>query len=96
MPKLTVSEIQGKQYRELAATIADQAQAIADRTLSGPRYAVASLLLLSNAKTLFAWTPDDQSGTAPHTLHSPRTSLTAEQATELARGFGQTQEGRQS
>jgi hypothetical protein len=95
MPKLTVSEIQDKQYRELAATIADQAQAIADGTLSGPRYAVASLLL-SNAKTLFAWTPDDRSGTAPHTLHSPRTSLTAEQATELARGFGQTQEGRQS
>ena len=61
MPEMTPAEQRARQYRELAATIADQAQAIADGTLAGPRYGMARLIL-RNAETLDAWTPDDRSG----------------------------------
>jgi hypothetical protein len=64
MSKLTSAEQQDKMYRELAATIADQAQAIADGTLTGPRYARARLIL-RNAEVLVSWTPDDRSGMTP-------------------------------
>jgi len=58
------------QYRELAATIAAQAQAIADGTVTGPlRGAVARLA--ANADTLRAWTADDRSGVASPTPHDP-------------------------
>jgi hypothetical protein len=50
-----------QQIRDLAATIADQAQAIADGTLTGPLYAHARLVL-RNAELLAAWVPDDRSG----------------------------------
>jgi hypothetical protein len=55
-----------RQYHDMAATIAAQAQAIADGTITGPRFAAASRLL-GNAKTLMAWTPDDRSGVSPMT-----------------------------
>jgi hypothetical protein len=61
MARMTEAEQRARQYRELAATIADQAQAIADGTLTGPRYGMARLLL-RNAECLVAWTPDDRSG----------------------------------
>lgn len=48
------------QRRELAATIAAQAQAIADGTVTGPQWAAARRLL-GNAGTLMAWTDDDRS-----------------------------------
>jgi hypothetical protein len=47
------------QYRELAATIADQAQAIADGTVVGPLHGAVARLK-SNLDTLVAWTPDDR------------------------------------
>ena len=43
----------------LARTIADQAQAIADGTVTGPQHAAARRVL-ANAKTLLAWTADDR------------------------------------
>jgi hypothetical protein len=43
-----------QQIRELAGTIADQAQAIKDGTLTGPLYAHARLIR-NNAETLAAW-----------------------------------------
>jgi hypothetical protein len=61
MTRLTPAEQRDKQYRELAATIADQARAIADGTLAGPRYAMAQLIA-RNAQQLVAETPDDRSG----------------------------------
>ena len=61
MTHLTPAEQRDKQYRELAATIAGQAQALADGTTAGPRYAMARLIL-SNAEQLVAETPDDRSG----------------------------------
>jgi hypothetical protein len=61
MSRISNAEQQEKQYRELAGTIADQAQAIADGSLAGPRYAMAQLIL-RNAQCLVAWTPDDRSG----------------------------------
>jgi hypothetical protein len=64
MARMTEAEQQDKQYRELAAAIADQAQAIADGTGSGPLYARVQLLK-SNVALLEAWTPDDRSGMAP-------------------------------
>jgi hypothetical protein len=60
MTEMTPAERE-KQYRELAATIADQAQAIADGTLTGPRFGMVQLIK-RNAETLAAWTPDDRSG----------------------------------
>lgn len=47
------------QIRELAATIADQVQAIADGTTTGPR-AAAIALISSNLDTLAAWIGDDR------------------------------------
>jgi hypothetical protein len=49
-----------QQRRELAATIAAKAQALADGTLTGPEHAAAKLIL-SNAQMLLDWTPDNQS-----------------------------------
>lgn len=49
------------QYQDLAATIAVQAQAIADETVVGPRYA-AVRRLMANVELLKAWTRDDRSG----------------------------------
>ncbi len=45
--------------RDLAATIAGQAQAIADGTVIGPTYA-AVRLLAANVDTLSHWIPDDR------------------------------------
>jgi hypothetical protein len=50
---------QESQYRNLAAAIASQAQAIADGTVTGPRYASVQRLK-SNVATLEAWTADDR------------------------------------
>jgi hypothetical protein len=44
---------------DLANTIARQAEALAAGKVTGPQYAAAQLLL-SNAKLLAAWTPDDR------------------------------------
>ncbi|HEY0640268.1 MAG TPA: hypothetical protein VGD67_21775 [Pseudonocardiaceae bacterium] len=54
-----------EQVTELARAIAAQAQAIADGTVVGPRYA-AVRRLAANVDTLQCWTPDDRSG-APST-----------------------------
>ena len=43
----------------LARTIADQAQAIADGTVTGPQHAAARRVL-ANAEMLMAWTADDR------------------------------------
>jgi hypothetical protein len=48
------------QYRDLANTVAAQAEALATGTHTGPAYAAAQLLR-SNVETLVAWTPDDRS-----------------------------------
>jgi hypothetical protein len=48
------------QYRELAATIATQAQAITDGKVTGPIHAAVKRLQ-GNLDTLAAWTPDDRS-----------------------------------
>lgn len=50
-----------KQRRDLAGTIADQAQAIADGTVVGPERGAVSRLV-HNVNLLDAWTPDDRSG----------------------------------
>jgi hypothetical protein len=63
--ELTLAERQEKQRRELAATIADKAQAIADGTLIGPQYAAVQGLR-ANVAMLPAWTPDDRSGMPAH------------------------------
>jgi hypothetical protein len=47
------------QIRELADTIAAQAQAIADGAVTGPLFA-AVRRLRSNVDTLEAWCPDDR------------------------------------
>jgi hypothetical protein len=61
----TDCELHGDRVREqridLARTIASQAQAIADGTLTGPQYG-AVRRLLANAEMLVAWTADDRSG----------------------------------
>ena len=57
--KLTRTEQRDKQRRELAATIADQAQAIADGTVTGPQWAAARRVL-RNAEQLVAETADDR------------------------------------
>lgn len=46
------------QLRELAATIAAQAQALADGTLTGPRYGHVRRLA-ANVDMLKAWTADE-------------------------------------
>jgi hypothetical protein len=48
------------QREELAGTIATQAQAIKDGTVTGPQWGHARRLL-ANAETLVAWTEDDRS-----------------------------------
>ena len=48
-----------KQIRELALTIANQAEAIASGTLIGPRYA-AILRIQNNLDTLAAYVGDDR------------------------------------
>jgi hypothetical protein len=53
------AEARRKQCRELAATIAMQAQAIANGTTTGPVYA-AVRLIKNNVATLEAWTGDDR------------------------------------
>ncbi len=47
------------QIRDLSSTIAAQAQALADGTVTGPRYA-AVLRLSNNVETLAAWVSDDR------------------------------------
>jgi hypothetical protein len=54
-----VQSTAGRNYRELAQCIAQQAQSLADGTHTGPAHAVVRLLL-SNTETLKAWTPDDR------------------------------------
>lgn len=49
-----------KQLRDLAGTIARQAQAIADGTITGPLRAHVRLLA-ANTEMLMAWTADEQS-----------------------------------
>jgi hypothetical protein len=49
-----------KQYLEQAQAIANLAQAIADNTLVGPRYA-AVLRMREMVSTLVSWTGDDRS-----------------------------------
>jgi hypothetical protein len=49
----------GQQIVELARTIASQATAIAEGTLTGSLYG-AACLIMSNAETLKAWVPDDR------------------------------------
>lgn len=44
------------QRRELAQTIANQAQALADGNITAPESAVVALIL-NNVQTLAAWTP---------------------------------------
>jgi hypothetical protein len=94
---MTPAEQRDKQYRELAATIASQAQAIADGTLTGPCYAHARLIL-RNAEQLAAETPDDRSG-MPAAEAGPGTgtlterrkadrALMAGSVAELARQYG--------
>jgi hypothetical protein len=94
---MTPAEQRDKQYRELAATIASQAQAIADGTLTGPCYAHARLIL-RNAEQLAAETPDDRSG-MPAAEPGPGTgtlterrkadrALMAGSVAELARQYG--------
>lgn len=56
-----VDRARERQCRDLAATIATQAQAIADGTVIGPRHG-AVRRLVSNVQTLVAWTDDDRSG----------------------------------
>lgn len=46
--------------RDLAATIARQAQALADGAVKGPEWAQVARLV-TNVETLRAWTPDDRS-----------------------------------
>lgn len=48
-----------EQIQELASAIAEQASAIADGTLTGPRYA-AVRRLINNVDTLRAWVGDDR------------------------------------
>jgi hypothetical protein len=95
MPVMTPAEQNDKPYRDLAAAIASQAQAIADGTLTGPRHAMAKLIL-RNAELLVAWTPDDRSGmpgTEP-ALHDhvrvwhPRIGADGVPEAELARRHG--------
>lgn len=50
---------QESRNRDLAAVIAGQAQAIADGTVAGPRYASVQRLK-ANVATLEAWTTDDR------------------------------------
>jgi hypothetical protein len=50
-----------EQRIELAQTIANQAQAIADGTVTGPEYS-AVRLLVGNAETLLAWTAIEETG----------------------------------
>ena len=52
-----------EQIRDLAATIAGQAQAIAGGTVTGPVYG-AVRRLAANAELLAAWQPDDRSNPA--------------------------------
>lgn len=49
-----------KQYRELAAAIADQAQGIADGYFEGQSLIAAVALLKQNIITLEAWTPKEE------------------------------------
>ena len=50
-----------RKYRQdLAQTVANQAQALADGTVVGPEWAAAKRLL-GNAEQLFGITPDDRS-----------------------------------
>jgi len=70
-----------QQIRDLAATIADQAQAIRDGTLTGPLYAHARLIR-NNAETLAAWAvmpgtePDASSSGAGGPVTTERTMWT--------------------
>lgn len=50
-----------EQIRELASTIASEAEAIATGTFTGPLYGLVSQLS-SNVSTLRSWIPDDRSG----------------------------------
>lgn len=50
-----------QQFRDLAATVAMQAQAIADGTVIGPVWA-AVRRLKSNVEMLESWACDDRSG----------------------------------
>jgi hypothetical protein len=91
MARMTEAE-KNKQYRELAAAIADQAQVIADGTGSGPVYARVQLLK-SNVARLEAWTPDDRYGMAGNIPASgPRTVRAGKSAyvhpDGLPRGIG--------
>lgn len=56
---MSTSKASEEQIRELAATLADQAQAIADDTIVGPRFA-AIKRLQDNVDTLAAWVGDDR------------------------------------
>ena len=55
---MTPEQLQA-QRRELAQTIANQAQALADGTFTGAEHANVARLA-DNVATLKAWTPDDR------------------------------------
>jgi hypothetical protein len=82
----------GKQIRECAESIAAQAQAIADGTITGPLWTQARKILF-NAELLAAWVPDDRS--AEHTHEQDGQKLThAHVGGKLPHGyFGHAEDG---
>lgn len=59
-----------EQVRQLAATIAVQARAIAEGTITGSVF-VAVSRVLATAEVLQGWTPDDRQGAAGEAPRAP-------------------------